>query len=152
MSELLGLILPLGVGKTSLIKAIVQSCEHIVHVDPINSAATAASTIRARPRRQSFQVDHGTAQITEIYASTKPYPEWWSDLDDMQLLRRRKSLGDTVLDRNLCFVDTPGLNRTPSVRKTALSATVEKLTVDAGRRSDRKNHQLCSFSSGSRLF
>lgn len=56
-----------------------------------------------------------TAQITEIYASTKPYPEWWSDLDDFRVLARRKSLGDTVLDRNICFVDTPGYSHGSSV-------------------------------------
>jgi hypothetical protein len=29
-------------------------------------------------------------------------------LDDSRILKRRKSVGDTVLDRNICFVDTPG--------------------------------------------
>ncbi|KAK3357153.1 Septin-domain-containing protein [Lasiosphaeria hispida] len=87
-----------GVGKTSLVKAIVQACEHIVHVDPITPGAGAK-----RRRRRG-----GTSQITEIYASTKPYPEWWSEVDDFKVLRRRKSLGDAVLDRNICFVDTPG--------------------------------------------
>ncbi|KAK3301935.1 uncharacterized protein B0T15DRAFT_286947 [Chaetomium strumarium] len=108
-----------GVGKTSLIKAIVQSCEHIVHVDPITPSALPSSSVtrsipsvmgapvrkqRGRRRQQSAS----TSQITEIYASTKPYPDWWSEVDDFRLLRRRKSLGDAVLDRNICFVDTPG--------------------------------------------
>ncbi|KAK3939364.1 hypothetical protein QBC46DRAFT_364863 [Diplogelasinospora grovesii] len=112
-----------GVGKTSLIKAIVQSCEHIVHVDPITPSAVLSSSItRSVPttiigssgskqrgaRRQSSRESAGTSQITEIYASTKPYPEWWSEVDDFRILRRRKSLGDAVLDRNICFVDTPG--------------------------------------------
>ncbi|GAB1320702.1 hypothetical protein MFIFM68171_10912 [Madurella fahalii] len=111
-----------GVGKTSLIKAIVQSCEHIVHVDPITpSSLLSPSLTRSMPtiagasggkqrsgRRQSWRESSGTAQITEIYASTKPYPEWWSEVDDFRVLRRRKSLGDAVLDRNICFVDTPG--------------------------------------------
>ena len=43
-----------------------------------------------------------------MYASTKPYPSWWSDVEDSKVLRRRKSMGDSVLERNLCFVDTPG--------------------------------------------
>lgn len=43
---------------------------------------------------------------TEIYASTKPYPSWWSDLEDSRVLKRRKSIGEIVLERNLCFVDT----------------------------------------------
>ena len=49
-----------------------------------------------------------TNKIIEVYASTKPYPTWWSDIDETKVLRRRKSIGDTVLERNLCFVDTPG--------------------------------------------
>jgi hypothetical protein len=44
---------------------------------------------------------------SEIYASTKPYPSWWSDLEDSRVLRRRKSIGEIVLERNICFVDTP---------------------------------------------
>ncbi|KAJ9155098.1 p-loop containing nucleoside triphosphate hydrolase [Pleurostoma richardsiae] len=100
-----------GVGKTSLIKAIVQSCEHIVHVDPIGPSQSSLASSRASLRHKRGRPSKGensTNQITEIHASTKPYPEWWSDLDDFRVLKRRKSLGDTVLDRNVCFVDTPG--------------------------------------------
>lgn len=115
-----------GVGKTSLIKAIVQSCEHIVHVDPITPSSVLSSSV-TRPasaavgkqrssRRQSSRESAGTTQITEIYASTKPYPEWWSEVADFRVLRRRKSLGDAVLDRNICFVDTPGYGSGSSVR------------------------------------
>ena len=42
---------------------------------------------------------------SETYASTKPYPIWWSDLDESRILRRRKSMGDQVLERNICFVE-----------------------------------------------
>lgn len=101
-----------GIGKTSLVKAIVQSCEHIVHVDPITpspaSSVVRPASSRRGSRRHMSRSELGTTQITEIFASTKPYPEWWSDLDDSRILKRRKSLGDTVLDRNICFVDTPG--------------------------------------------
>ncbi len=123
---------PSGVGKTSLVKAIVQSCDHIVHVDPIGTAQSAlaqqahqraSSMGRAKGRRPSSSIsssskaaEAGTTQITEIYASTKPYPEWWSEMDDLSILRRRKSLGDTVLDRNICFIDTPGYGTGSSVR------------------------------------
>lgn len=109
-----------GVGKTSLIKAIVQSCEHIVHVDPIAPSASLSGVLRPR-QRSSFgsvgassrrhskgSAEVGTTQITEVFASTKPYPEWWAEIDDFRVLKRRKSLGDSVLDRNICFVDTPG--------------------------------------------
>lgn len=115
-----------GVGKTSLVKAIVQSCEHIVHVDPITPPLASSMALgrhhraRSSSSRRLSSVRGGessaaavaaassTAQIAEIYASTKPYPEWWSEIDDYRVLRRRKSLGDAVLDRNICFVDTPG--------------------------------------------
>ncbi|CAK7231316.1 hypothetical protein SCUCBS95973_007871 [Sporothrix curviconia] len=126
-----------GLGKTSLIKAIVQSCRHIVHVDHVtppslslggtrrSSAATVAgsantpdggqNTIRARRKSSRLtRPDTSTSQITEIYASTKPYPAWWSEMTDGGNMRRRKSLGDNVLDRNICFVDTPGFTRSTS--------------------------------------
>ncbi|KAJ5709605.1 hypothetical protein N7493_009896 [Penicillium malachiteum] len=94
-----------GSGKTSLIKSIVQTCEHIVHVDslpPVN-----ASLERRRASRPHSSAPTRGAAVTEIYASTKPYPSWWSDLEDSRVLRRRKSIGEVVLERNLCFVDTP---------------------------------------------
>ncbi|EHK96956.1 putative Septin-7 [Glarea lozoyensis 74030] len=100
-----------GVGKTSLIKAIVQICEDIVHVDPIsnNVQTTQPSRKSLRSKSRSASAELGsTTQITEIYASTRAYPEWWSDLEESKILRRRKSMGDSVLERNMCFVDTPG--------------------------------------------
>ena len=112
-----------GVGKTSLIKAIVQACEHIVHVDAItptpvlrrHKSSPSSSSIGSGSgsRRQSAEM--GTGKIAEIYASTKPYPEWWSEIDDFKVLQRRKSLGDAVLERNICFVDTPGYGSGSSV-------------------------------------
>lgn len=47
-------------------------------------------------------------RVTEIHASTRPYPHWWTDVEDTRVLRRRKSSIDTILERNICFVDTPG--------------------------------------------
>lgn len=67
----------------------MQVCEDIVHVDPLPIAASRNST-----------------HATETYASSKAYPAWWSDLDESRVLRRRKSMGDSILERNLCFVDT----------------------------------------------
>ena len=99
-----------GVGKTSLIKSIVQTCEDIVHVDPLSPnlpSVNQLSSQKSKNKPGSASV-RSTNQITEVYASTKPYPTWWSDFEETQVLRRRKSMGDTVLERNLCFVDTPG--------------------------------------------
>ncbi|KAK5310364.1 hypothetical protein LTR70_009537 [Exophiala xenobiotica] len=86
-----------GTGKTSLIKSIVQLCEDIVHVDPL------ASSVPSRPKAQSRSTANA---FRETYASTKTYPTWWSDMEDSRVLKRRKSTGDVVLERNICFVDT----------------------------------------------
>lgn len=94
-----------GIGKTSLIKAVVQSCEHIVHVDPISSGPRSLVT---RGQSKGEAAAQRTDHITEIYASTKPYPTWWSELDQPGTTSRRKVVEGMVLDRNLCFVDTPG--------------------------------------------
>ncbi|KAF5873486.1 putative heat shock protein [Botrytis fragariae] len=100
-----------GVGKTSLIKAIVQVCEDIVHVDPLSTSLSPVSEKRRHSKNKAKSGGGNmqtTTQITEIYASTKAYPSWWSEVDESKVLRRRKSMGDSVLERNLCFVDTPG--------------------------------------------
>ncbi|KAI1627446.1 hypothetical protein EDD37DRAFT_262100 [Exophiala viscosa] len=87
-----------GVGKTSLIKSVVQLCEDIVHVDSV-------SAVFSRTSRRDSYVSSET--VNEIYASTKPYPAWWSNVEESRILRRRKSMGDSVLERNICFVETP---------------------------------------------
>lgn len=99
-----------GVGKTSLIKSIVQTCEDIVHVDPLSPNLPSIEQLPSRKSlsKLSSASLRSTNKITEVYASTKPYPTWWSDIEETKVLRRRKSMGDTVLERNLCFVDTPG--------------------------------------------
>ncbi|GAB7354344.1 hypothetical protein MBLNU459_g4854t1 [Dothideomycetes sp. NU459] len=101
---------PARVGKTSLIRAIIQECEDVVHVDPV---------VDSNPSHQPYVPDyrsareHDTAslrttQITEVNAATKSYPSWWSEVEEGRGLRRRKSMGDCVLERNICFIDTPG--------------------------------------------
>jgi hypothetical protein len=86
---------PSGIGKTSLIKSIVQACDDIVHVDPI-VALDSTSTSR-------------TDSVFETHASTRSYPSWWSDeIEQGRGLRRRKSMGDSILERNITFIDTPG--------------------------------------------
>lgn len=88
----------------------MQTCEDIVHVDALSPNPPSANSLH--PRRSTNKPKkacaNSTNQITEVYASTRPYPTWWSDIQETKILRRRKSMGDTVLERNLCFVDTPG--------------------------------------------
>jgi GTPase SAR1 family protein len=96
-----------GVGKTSLIRAIVRQCEDIVQVDALTTTPTYVFT--KRDGKMKRKRADGTSQVTEIMASTKAYPSWWAgSVKDSQTLRRRKSGGDGVLERNLCFIDTPG--------------------------------------------
>ncbi|ESZ95099.1 hypothetical protein SBOR_4510 [Sclerotinia borealis F-4128] len=115
-----------SVGKTSLIKAIVQVCEDIVHVDPLSTTPAPVPDKRRDSRKQARSGGDAqtTTQITEIYASTKAYPSWWSEVDESKILRRRKSIGDSVLERNLCFVDTPGYGNKTSCLE-AISPVVD---------------------------
>lgn len=92
-----------GSGKSSLIKSIVQACDDIVHVDPVEKSTLPDNS---RPRSTISSKSPVALTLSEIYASTKPYPPWWSDLEDSRVLRRRKNNGEVVLERNLCFVDT----------------------------------------------
>jgi hypothetical protein len=100
-----------------LIKAIVQICDDIVHVDPLSTTPSVAFETRrkSKSKRKSSADLNSTSNITEVYASTKAYPHWWSEIDDSKVLRRRKSSTDSVLERNLCFVDTPGYGNGTSV-------------------------------------
>jgi len=90
-----------------------------VHVDPLSATPisvpeTRRKSSRTKSRRGSADMQ-STSQVTEVYASTRAYPAWWSDLEESRILRRRKSMGDSVLERNLCFVDTPGYGNKTSV-------------------------------------
>ncbi|KAK6003942.1 hypothetical protein QM012_008792 [Aureobasidium pullulans] len=87
---------PSGIGKTSLIRSIVQVCEDIVHVDPV--VAVDSSSTSNTPAHDVF----------ETHASTKSYPSWWSEVEQGRGLKRRKSMGDCILERNISFIDTPG--------------------------------------------
>lgn len=101
---------PAGVGKTSLIKGIIQGCEDVVHVDTLINNVPYMQQHVSSPRSSRAQNAPyaRTTHITEVNAATKSYPSWWSEVEEGRGLRRRKSMGDSVLERNLCFVDTPG--------------------------------------------
>lgn len=91
-----------GVGKTSLIQSIFRTCEDVTHVEAISSGSP----------HQSLSLNtvtdaEGRCLFAENLASTRPYPSWWTDFESRRMLLRRKSLGDGVLERNLCFIDTP---------------------------------------------
>lgn len=65
-----------------------------------------------------------------MWASTKAYPGWWTDLEENRALRRRKSIDDPILERNICFVDTPGYSKGLSITEgiqTVVSYTEDQL-------------------------
>ena len=105
-----------GLGKTSLIKSMVQLSEDIVHVETFPNSPSASSHIRSKScthkaNSQASMTHVRTSatthepQVSEIFASTKPYPDWWSGLEDKTFLPRPESVGDSILERNICFVD-----------------------------------------------
>ena len=101
----------------------MQTCADIVHVDPLSShpPSLQSSSVRKGKGKSDSVPPNSTKNVTEVYASTKAYPSWWSDLEDSKILRRRKSTGETVLERNLCFVDTPGFDADTSVMESTES-------------------------------
>ena len=107
--QIINILMEAGTGKSSLIKSIVQKCEDIVHIDPLISNTSQHVKIpETQTRKPKPSRTRGTQSIAEVYASTKPYPSWRSDAEYTNFLGRRKSIGNTVLERNLCFIDTPG--------------------------------------------
>ena len=82
----------------------MQTCEDIVHVDPL-AIGRSLSLKSPSDGKRGFDSPE-QPRVCEINASTRPYPSWWSEIEDSKILRRRSTSGDTVLDRNLCFVDT----------------------------------------------
>ena len=103
---------PRSIGKTSLLQSICRACEDIVHMDPVEVDGDNKSTKR----------------FVEVGASTRPYPNWWTDFESSRMLRKRKVIGDGALERNILFIDAPGFpkgNTKPVLEhfKTSLSRT-----------------------------
>ena len=132
---------PSGVGKTSLIKGIVRSCEDIVHVDPV------AQTTPNQSIQTSIGTNHEpTEDFVEIQASTRPYPLWWSDMESSRGLWRRKSFGEGILERNICFIDTPGTSSEKS-RERVLQE-IQSLLLENAQTDNMSDNQLLNLFSG----
>ncbi|RAK80446.1 uncharacterized protein BO72DRAFT_305323 [Aspergillus fijiensis CBS 313.89] len=138
-----------GLGKSSLIQSIVQACDDIVHMDDF---ASASPTRISRPSIKSSRTSHNfrfpQVAITEIYASTKPYPSWWSDLEDSRVLRRRKSTGDVVLERNICFVDTSATSMGRSEQTDSVIQYICQQLSRATTAIDALNHDFQNLLAG----
>jgi hypothetical protein len=92
------------------VRSIVQLCDDIVHVDPLSPSNSFAHSPPPKTKSRKRKAEPlGTTRITEIHASTKAYPHWWTDPEESRV-RRRRSTSDAVLERNICFVDTPGFS------------------------------------------
>lgn len=132
---------PSGVGKTSLIKSIIRSCEDIVHVDPM---------LQTTPN-QSIQTSKGTKHeptedFMEVQASTRPYPLWWSDMESSRGLWRRKSFGEGILERNLSFIDTPGTDSERSMER--ILHEINSLQLENAHIDNMSDNQLLNLFSG----
>ncbi|KAI9692193.1 MAG: hypothetical protein M1822_006423 [Bathelium mastoideum] len=129
-----------GSGKTSMIRSILQCCEDIVHVDPLPTSQSSSQTSDEKSPKlhQSRESNTHHPAFTEIYASTRPYPPWWTDLEESRTLRRRKSMGDVVLDRNICFIDAPGYDSS-SATPTSAEPTIKYIDHLLHRNAALKN-------------
>lgn len=132
-------------GKTSLIKSIVQACEDIVHVDPFPSLPASKPS---HSLSQSSLTCRIPPVLKEIYASTKPYPAWWSDLEDSRVLRRRKSIGDVVLERNICFVDTQANLLDPAAQTDSIVQYIHQQLLRAMTSLNSFDHDFQNMLAG----
>lgn len=120
---------PSGIGKTCLIRSVMQTCDDIVHVDPSITASTHSSQCCRSDLTNDQRAYCATKQITELNASTKAYPHWWSDMDEGKGLKRRRSISGAILDRNICFVDTPGWNSSGAEEHEHMQVIVDAITA-----------------------
>lgn len=102
---------PKGVGKSSFINSVLRSSEHIVHVDPAVVGAPNHGILNTGAD------DDYSPIFTEICASTRPFPSWWTDFESRRMLHRKKSVGEGALERNLTFIDTPGLDEDRGIQQ-----------------------------------
>jgi septin family protein len=130
-----------AVGKTSLIKSIVQSCKDIVHVDQV------PHTTPNQSLQTSRSTDYEpTKDFVETQASTRPYPLWWSDVESSRGLWRRKSFGEGILERNICFIDTPGSDS--EVSRKRILQEIESLQLENVQMDKMSDNQLLNLFSG----
>lgn len=132
---------PSGVGKTSLIKSIFRTCEDIVHIDPVATSTPSQSTSASRTTAHE-----PTKSVMELHASTRPYPLWWSDIESSHSLWRRKSFGEGILERNISFIDTPGIDSEEMAERVVRE--LERSLLENARVESMSDNQLLSLYSG----
>lgn len=133
---------PPRVGKTSLIRSIIRSCEDIVHADQESGSASILSNSSGKITLEP------TRQVAEVSASSRPYPAWWSDMDSSRVAWRRKSIADGVLERNLSFVDTPGIDSKDDTSAQNVVGCVEGLLRRTASFESLSDNELLTMLSG----
>jgi hypothetical protein len=99
-----------GSGKSSLIRAIIQQCDDIVHVDVAQEMATVdnfESLAESARSPTSPASRHKSQSPIQLRASTKAYPSWFLELEESSASKRRPSAVESILDRNISFVEFP---------------------------------------------
>ena len=138
---------PHALGKTSLLKSLVQGCEDIVHIDPVETHEPLF------PQRSSNDLPGSTAasKAVEYLASTRSYPSWMADSDrTTRFLRSQRPTDDTVLERNICFIDTPGFDARslPDQHSELILQYIEKQLHRNASIASLSDSQLLSIFSG----
>lgn len=139
-----------GCGKTSLIRSMVQLCEDVVHVDPLTTTSPHILPTSSHPAQKVPRRPTRTSSFTEIHASTRSYPDWWSDAAESRILRRRSSFNEGVLERNICFIDTPGFTDLSSFnpRNETIIRHVEDLLHNNLSLASLSDHDILNIFSG----
>lgn len=118
-----------GSGKSSLIREIIQQCDDIVHVDVPQEISSLNSLDEQNLASSSL---HHSQRPTQLNASTKAYPPWYLDLEESSTLKRRPSTGvESILDRNISFVEFPSCGPGNSDPGSFTSSLLEKMFLHA---------------------
>ena len=141
-----------GSGKSSLIRAIIQHCDDIVHVD-------AAQEISSLDNLESFVQEaqslaspgaHRSRLPIQLKASTKAYPAWFLDLEESATSKRRPSSGvESRLDRNISFVEFPACEPGQSTINGFTSSFMEKMFMHTGVGPVESEQSVMEILSGS---
>lgn len=122
-----------------------------MHVDPLSPSQSflQSPTLRSKSNKRKAE-SSATSRITEIHASTKSFPPWWTDVEESRVLRRRKSTSDGVLERNICFVDTPGFGHNTSRTEdmSLVADYVESLLYQTSSVASMEDSDLLGVISG----
>lgn len=117
-----------GIGSTSLIQNILRCSEHVVHVDHIaeQSSFNTKDSDLLSTSDGTDRLDHQTQtdepapyHFAEVLASTRMVPSWRSSnphSEHRRTFRKKSSVSEGSLDRNLTFIEAPALNSDDAIK------------------------------------